>query len=79
MTSHKLPTAKTSSPINISIVTGWSPGGEEPFATWNPTGGYIKKESDIGDLEFHGEALSGDMGVLFNLLGVLLAGKMYVL
>ncbi|VUC36518.1 unnamed protein product [Clonostachys rosea] len=62
---------------SLELVTPGAAETEEPFAIWHPTGGYLKRDGDIGHLEFHGRALSGEMGEVFNLLAVMTIIKVY--
>ncbi|CAH0022314.1 unnamed protein product [Clonostachys rhizophaga] len=62
---------------SLELVTPGAAEDEEPFATWHPIKGQLKRNGDIGHLEFHGRSLSGEMGEVFNLMAVMTIIKVY--
>ncbi|VUC35390.1 unnamed protein product [Clonostachys rosea] len=60
-----------------TLVSAGSPLEAPPLATWHCKSDYVKRNTELGVFEFHGPALSGEMGETFLALAIMALVRIY--
>uniref|UniRef100_A0A8H7N462 Uncharacterized protein n=1 Tax=Bionectria ochroleuca TaxID=29856 RepID=A0A8H7N462_BIOOC len=60
-----------------TLVSSGSPLEAPPLATWHCKSDYVKRNTELGVFEFHGPALSGEMGETFLALAIMALVRIY--